>query len=211
MTIETAAAYAALVFFVFSMPSERMLEFSAWRFQKGFGASLALGLSIFVVRAAFFGLALAAAMFFVRAMPDGLALARGAAMVFLALTLLRQALRLRQPFRLADNDNLPGNTFATRFWHGLRSHFRPSFELALAAAMVIFFVSPSAVTVFAAEQLAIAHGAASLLSLLVYAVFSRPVLARLDRRLGTARRARVARLLSSGLPRVSARFRQDAA
>ena len=78
--------------------------------------------------------------------------------------------------------------------------------------MLVLFIGASTATLETAEMLAVAHLAANVSALMVYAAFARPVLARLNQRQDAARRERVARLLRSGLPRVSARFRnKDAA
>ena len=211
MNIENAAIYAALVFFVFSMPSGRMLELSAWQYQCGLKASLPLGLGIALARALFFVAGFAAVATFVNVMPDGLVIARISAVAFLSLHVVRCLMRLRHPVPLSSNDNLPVQGFMRRFWHGVTSGSTPLVSFALAAALLVFILSPGSVTVQTAKMLAVAHVAASLLSLAAYALIAHPLLARINRRQNAARHQRIARLLRSGLPRVSARYRQDAA
>ncbi|MBB4122276.1 hypothetical protein [Martelella radicis] len=211
MTIETAALYAALAFATFLIPSGRMLEFAKWHCQRGLKASLSIALGIIVVRAVFFAAGFGAAMAFVHAMPDGRALAAVAACVFLALFAVRRLAALRRPSPLAGNDNLPAKSLAARLWFGIRFDTRPAGEFLMAAATAIFFVPSTLSWPLTPELFLVAHAAASLLALIVYAVFARTLLSRVNRRLDRSRQERIARLLRSGLPSVSARFRQDAA
>ncbi|MET3601570.1 hypothetical protein [Martelella mangrovi] len=211
MTVENAALYAVLAFATFLVPSSRMLEFAKWQCQRGLKASLSMGMGIIAVRAVFFAAGLGAAIALVYTMPDGRALAAVAACIFLALFAARRVLALRQPSPLAGNDNLPAKTVFSRLWFGIRFDTRPVTDILLAAATAIFFVPAQLPGQETLGMFAFAHIGASLLALVVYAVFARALLARVNRRLDRSRQARIAKLLRSGLPRVSARFRQDAA
>ncbi|AMM83915.1 hypothetical protein [Martelella sp. AD-3] len=211
MSVETAALYAALAFVTFLMPSGRMLEFAKWHCQRRLKASLSIAMGIIVVRAVFFAAGLGASVALVYAMPDGRALAVVAASVFLAVFAVRRLVALKRPSPIAGNDNLPARTFHARLWYGIRFDTRPAGEVLLAAATAIFFVPSGLPGRATLELFAAAHLAASLLALLVYGVFARALLARVNRRLDRSRQERIARLLRSGLPSVSARFRRDAA
>ncbi len=207
-----AAAYAALVFLLFSLPSGRMLDFADRRYQRGLKALPAVGLGILLARAVFFGIGLAATMAFVRVMPSGMALARIVACVVIVIAVLKGFSGLKRPFPGADNDNIAKPRPLRSIWQGMRCRDGAARETALAAAVLMLFVGASTANLETAEMLAVAHLAASVSALLLYAAFARPVLARLNQRQYAARRERVARLLRSGLPRVSARFRnKDAA
>lgn len=211
MNIGIAATYAALVFLLFSLPSGRMLEFADRRYQRGIRALPAFGFGIMLVRAAYFIIGLGVAMAFVMAMPAGLTLARIAASFMVAVWIAKSFTGLKRPFPSADNDNVPKQNMLHQVWSGIRDQARPYSETALAASAAIFFIGPSSLTVETAELLCLAHIAASLAALVLYAFAARPVLARLNRRQDKERRERIARLLRSGLPRVSARYRKDAA
>ncbi|WP_180901339.1 hypothetical protein [Martelella soudanensis] len=211
MNIGIAATYAALAFLLFSLPSGRMLDFADRQYQRGLRALPAVGLGIVLARAVFFCVGLVAAMAFVRVMPSGLALARIVASLVIVIAILKGFSGLKRPFPGADNDNLEKPRPFLSIWHGMRIRDGVFRETALAAAMLVLFIGPSTATFETAKTLAAAHVAASLSALLLYAAFARPVLARLNRRKDAARRERIARLLRSGLPRVSARFSKDAA
>ncbi|WP_174800529.1 hypothetical protein [Martelella limonii] len=211
MNIAIAATYAALVFLLFSLPSGRMMAFAGRRYQRGIETLPLLGLGILAARFLFFALGLAIAMGLALAMPSGLTLARIAAAFIIALWIGRSLAGLKRPAPAAANDNAPRNQALKQIWLGMRHDARPYAETLLAASTLIFFVDPQSVSLQMAETLSVAHIAASIAALVLYGLLAGPVLARINAQRDRKRQQRIARLLRSGLPRVSARYRKNAA
>lgn len=211
MSVEAMIAFSALVFVVLSLPSGRMLGFARWQFQRRLSARFAAGLGLFVARAVSFCAAAGLVFFFLMAMPDGIVLARIVAVAFLLILSIRTLLQARRSFPVASNDNKPVQKLHRVFWYAVVAKARPSTELALPAAVLVLFLEPSALSRDPLQTISLLYICMAALSLISYALVSRLLASRVRKENAQDRKLRIEKLLRSGLPRVSARYRQDAA
>lgn len=211
MSVTALSAYAALVFVLLSLPSDWMCGFARWQLQHRWSVRLAAMFGILVCRMICFLIALVTIVLFMRIMPDGITLAKMAAAAFLVIYLVRQLRRMKRPFPVAANDNSPEQNVLPALWNTMRAEFHPSAEIAVAAAAIILIAGTAAFGMASAISLSSVHLASCILSLLAYALLTRPMTGRIRHGKDQARKARVEKLLRTGLPRVSARYRQDAA
>jgi len=211
LSVEAMIAFPALVFVVLSLPSGRMLHFARWQFQRRLSARFAAGCGVLIVRLVSLCIAAGLVFFFLTAMPDGIVLARIAAATFLFILAVRTTLKARHFFPVASNDNQPVQKFYQIFGYAISAKISPSTEIAVPASILVLFLSPEALTREILETLAISYSASTVFSLLFYAVATRLIASRIRRENAQARKLRIEKLLRSGLPRVSARYRQDAA
>ncbi|TPW33605.1 hypothetical protein FJU08_03370 [Martelella alba] len=210
MTPQALAAFALLLLVIAALPSRDVVDVARFQSERGFRVSLPVSVVVLIVRLSTIAVGIGVASLFVAAMPDGLMLARYVAGAFLLVSLLKRLLAMRKPLALADNDNMPERSI-TGILRFILARTRFSTEFLLGLSLVALVVPAAPMTREAGLSFGLITLAVMVIVLAAYTLFSHQLLTLFARPRSLARKERIEKLLSSGLPRVSARFRRNAA
>ncbi|WP_176084162.1 hypothetical protein [Martelella sp. HB161492] len=208
--LQIMAAFALLLVVTAALPSRGVIDVARFQSERGLRVSLPVSVVVLFVRLGAIAIGIAGVSLFLSAMPDGLMLAKYVAGAFVLLTVVKQLLALRKPLALADNDNMPERSIIGILRFTL-ARTRFSTEILLGLSLIALVVPATPMTRQASLSIALISVAVMIVVLAAYTLFSQRFLGLLARPRSQARKERIEKLLSSGLPRVSARFRRNAA